>query len=270
MLHTIEIYFLLFIIYSTIGWTMEVVGKLIELKRFVNRGFLIGPCCSIYGVGAILITLLLKSFTYNVLILFIMSVLVCCILEYSTSYFMEKLFKARWWDYSKKKFNINGRVCLDTIIPFGLLSCFIVYIANPFFFAQLEKIPDIGLHIIAIALLLIYIVDCSISLGVVTNLRKTTKQVNKENREDNTEEITKKVREILLGESIFNRRLINAYPKLIAIKEKIKESTKELKRTVNNAKDEIKENIAEKKDNIKESIEETKQNIKKLRKGKGE
>lgn len=270
MLHIIEIYFLLFIIYSAIGWTMEVIGKLIELKRFVNRGFLIGPCCSIYGVGAILITLLLKNFTYNVIILFIMSILVCGILEYATSYFMEKFFKARWWDYSKRKFNINGRICLNTIVPFGLLGCFIVYIANPFFFKELEKIPDIVLHIIAIALLLIYIVDCCISLGVVTNLRKTTSKVNKENREDNTEEITKKVREILLGKSVFNRRLINAYPKLITIKEKIKESTEEIKKTVNSAKDEIKDSIAEKKDNIKESIEETKQNIKKIRKGKGE
>lgn len=270
MLYTIEIYFLLFIIYSAIGWTMEVIGKFIELKRFVNRGFLIGPCCSIYGVGAILITLLLKNFTYNVIILFIMSILVCGILEYGTSYFMEKFFKARWWDYSKRKFNINGRVCLNTIVPFGLLGCFIVYIANPFFFTQLEKIPDIGLHITVIALLVIYIVDCSISLGVVANLRKTTNKVNKENREDNTEEITKKVKEILLGKSIFNRRLINAYPKLTAIKDKIKESTKELKRTVNNAKDDIKDSIAEKKDNIKESIEETKQNIKNFKKNKGE
>lgn len=270
MLHTIEIYFLLFIIYSAIGWTMEVVGKLIELKRFVNRGFLIGPCCAIYGVGAILITLLLKNFTYNVLILFIMSILVCGILEYCTSYFMEKFFKARWWDYSKRKFNINGRVCLNTIIPFGLLGCFIVYIANPFFFSQLEKIPYLVIHIITISLLIIFIIDCAISFGVVSNLRKTTNKVNKENREDNTEEITKKVREILLGKSVFNRRLINAYPKLIAIKDKIKESTKEIKKTVNNAKDEIKGNIVEKKENIKDSIEETKQNIKRIRKGKGE
>lgn len=259
MLHTIEIYFLLFIIYSVIGWTMEVIGKLIELKRFVNRGFLIGPCCSIYGVGAILITLLLKNFTYNIVVLFIMSILVCGILEYGTSYFMEKFFKARWWDYSKKKFNINGRVCLDTIIPFGLLGCFIVYIANPFFLGILDKLPTLLLHIIVITLLVIYIIDICISLGVVTNLRKTTNEVNKENREDNTEEITKKVKEILLGESVLNRRLINAYPKLIAIKEKIKERTEEIQRGVNNAKEEI-----------KESIEETKQNIKKLRKGKGE
>ena len=126
MIQTIELYFLLFITYSVIGWTMEVVGKLIELKRFVNRGFLIGPCCSIYGFGGILITLLLQYFTANPVVLFFMAILVCGVLEYLTSYFMEKLFNARWWDYSQRKYNINGRVCLNTIIPFGILGCLIM------------------------------------------------------------------------------------------------------------------------------------------------
>lgn len=266
MLHTIEIYFLLFITYSILGWIIEVVGKFIELKRFVNRGFLIGPWCSIYGFGAILITLLLQKFTFNIAVLFVMSILVCGILEYLTSYLMEKLFKARWWDYSKRKFNINGRVCLNTIIPFGILGCFIMYISNPFFIEQYNKLQGISIHIISAVLLVLYIVDNCISFGVVVNLRKTTSLVNKENREDNTEEITKKVKEILLGKSILNRRLINAYPKLTAIKEKIKERTEEIQRNVSNAKEEIKESIAEKRENIKESIEETKQNIKNIRK----
>ena len=141
-----------------------------------------------------------------------------------------------------------------------------MYISNPFFIEQYNKLPEFTIHIISAVLLLIYIIDNCISFGVVVNLRKTTSLVNRENREDNTEEITKKVKEILIGKSILNRRLINAYPKLIAIKEKIKERTEEIQRSVNNAKNEIKDSIAEKKDNIKESIEETKQNIKNIRK----
>ena len=88
----IRVYFLLFMIYSFAGWCMEVIGKLIQYKRFINRGFLIGPYCPIYGTGAILITFLLKSFTSNPLILFIMAILVCGTLEYLTSFFMEKLY----------------------------------------------------------------------------------------------------------------------------------------------------------------------------------
>ena len=128
MFNTIKIYFLLFLTYSFLGWCMEVCCSIFERKKFVNRGFLLGPYCPIYGCGAILITLLLKGFTNNPIILFIMAILLCGILEYLTSFFMEKIFHLRWWDYSKKKFNINGRVCLDTIIPFGVLGMVIIYI----------------------------------------------------------------------------------------------------------------------------------------------
>ena len=90
----IKIIFLLFIFYSFLGWLMEVTCKLIQYKRFINRGFLMGPICPIYGHGAIIMLILLKDFASNPFILFVMSMLVCTTLEYLTSYFMEKLFSA--------------------------------------------------------------------------------------------------------------------------------------------------------------------------------
>ena len=137
----LSLLFLLFITYSFIGWCMEVGCKLVELKKFINRGFLIGPYCPIYGWGCILIIILLNKYTNDPLVLFIMAIVICSILEYFTSYFMEKLFKARWWDYSRRKFNINGRICLETMIPFGLLGCLIMYFVNPFFVSIYSKIP---------------------------------------------------------------------------------------------------------------------------------
>ena len=121
----IKIYFLLFIIYAIIGWCMEVICKLIQYKKFVDRGFLIGPYCPIYGVGALLITLFLNKYTQDPVVLFVMAVVVCGVLEYLTSYFMEKIYHARWWDYSSKKFNINGRICLSNLIAFGILGMFL-------------------------------------------------------------------------------------------------------------------------------------------------
>ena len=115
-------YFLYFIIYSFLGWTMEVICKLVELKKFVNRGFLIGPICPIYGYGVLAIVLIIGSFKGDLLAVFLKSILVCSILEYLTSYLMEKIFKARWWDYSNKKFNLNGRICLETKIPKGIIE----------------------------------------------------------------------------------------------------------------------------------------------------
>lgn len=236
----IMIYFLLFIIYATLGWLIEVIGKLIEKKRFINRGFLIGPYCPIYGFGALAITFLLKKYTDDIVALFVMAILVCGILEYLTSYFMEKIFHARWWDYSTKKFNINGRVCLNTIIPFGLLGCFIMYVSNPFLLKILNALPDLALYILSIALFIIFIIDNVISFNVISTVRTTTKNLYKEL--DNTEEITKKVKEILLSKSVLHRRLIHAYPKLETIKEKIKKRTEQLKENT----EKIKENIEQK------------------------
>lgn len=85
---------------------MEISFTLYKDKTLVNRGFLMGPYCPIYGCGCILIILLLKRYLNDFIALFIMSMVICSILEYLTSYIMEKLFKARWWDYSDRRFNI--------------------------------------------------------------------------------------------------------------------------------------------------------------------
>ena len=179
---------------------MEVIGKLIEKRKFVNRGFLIGPYCPIYGHGAILITILLQKYIDDPIALFIMGVVVCSILEYLTSYFMEKIFHARWWDYSRYKFNINGRICLRTMIPFGLLGLFIMYVSNPFFFSIIEKIPGNILNIICIVLMLTFLVDNIISFKIISNVNITSKKT-KDNTEEITgeiaEEITEKVKAIL-------------------------------------------------------------------------
>lgn len=246
----IRVYFILFIAYSFLGWLLEVIGKLIEQKKFINRGFLIGPYCPIYGFGALLITFLLKKYTEDPIVLFVMSILVCGILEYLTSYFMEKIFHARWWDYSQRKFNINGRVCLYTIIPFGLLGMFIMYVSNPFLLEKIEMLPDIALNILFWVLLIIYIADNIVSTNVISYVGKTTKEFGK--NLDNTEEITKKVKEALLGKSALYRRLLNAYPKIQSIKVKIKEKQEELKKQVQGQTDELKENIKQQKKKIKD------------------
>ena len=168
MLHTIEIYFLLFLTYAFLGWCMEVTCKLIQFKRFINRGFLVGPYCPIYGWGALAITLLLQRYTNDIIVLFVMAVIVCSFIEYFTSYFMEKKYHARWWDYSNKKFNINGRICLDTMIPFGILGLFIMYVSNPFFIDIYTNIPDIWLHIIAGILFTLYIIDNIVSSRIIS------------------------------------------------------------------------------------------------------
>ena len=260
---TLTQYFLLFMIYSVAGWVLEVTCKLIEYKRFINRGFLIGPYCPIYGWGAVAITFLLYRYSYDPLILFFMTLLTCSILEYATSWVMEKLFKARWWDYSKRKFNVDGRVCLGTMIPFGIFGMILTYVTNPLIISGLDKVNPTTLNIIAIVLLVIYLVDNVISSIVIFGFRKTTVQVGREGRQDNTEQITKKVREILSSRSWMYKRLVDAYPKLIAIKtkikeikEEVKENAIEVKNSINEKAQDVKNTISEKKDEVKNTISE--------------
>lgn len=201
-----RVYFILFLMYSFLGWLMEVLWALYLERKLVDRGFLVGPICPIYGSGCILIILLLSRFIDMPVLLFVMTILLCTVLEYFTSYFMEKIFHARWWDYSKRKFNLNGRVCLETMIPFGILGTLIVYLVNPFFMDVLLKIPSSVLTGITIFLLVLFVIDFCVSFKVILNFRSTVKNVR-----DNTEEITQYVRDVL-GKSVLNRRLVAGFP----------------------------------------------------------
>ena len=107
--HSIFELFIWFIIYSFLGWLWEEIICSIQARKLVSRGFMSGPYCPIYGFGA-LIYLVLMHFTERPVELFFLGGILACTLEYITSYLMEKLFKARWWDYSKRFLNINGRV----------------------------------------------------------------------------------------------------------------------------------------------------------------
>ena len=161
-------------------------------------------------------SLLLKKYVNDPLILFLVAMVICSLLEYTTSYLMEKIFNARWWDYSNKKFNINGRVCLETMIPFGLLGCFLMYLLNPFLLNILKNIPDIILTIIAIILFIIFLIDNIVSYSIITKISISSKKVIK----DSTEEITKKIREYISKNSKFGKRLMKSFPRFKSMRKK--------------------------------------------------
>ena len=129
---------------------------------------------------------------------------------------MEKLFHARWWDYSDHKFQINGRVSLTTSLGFGLLGLILVYILNPFFLRIIQNIPSIIFCIIMIIILVIFLTDVIASYKIISNI-KITKDTN---IKDFTEQYNEKVKQILKNKSIFNRRLLNAFPHLKFINNK--------------------------------------------------
>ena len=202
-------YFLYFIIYSFLGWLMEVIYSFFSLKKFVNRGFLLGPICPIYGYGVLAIILLIGKDTSDALGVFLKAILICSVLEYFTSFFMEKLFKARWWDYSNRKFNINGRICLETMIPFGILGCLVVYLLHPFVVNMVDLLNSTLIIILSIVLFVIYVIDNIISFNVMNKIKKEIKKQAKYN----TQFIRTKVLEWLDSNSSLYRHIKNAYPK---------------------------------------------------------
>lgn len=215
-------YFLAFLIYSFIGWCIEVILSLIREKRFVDRGFLLGPYCPIYGSGMLLIVFLLKDYTDNLLVLFILSMVICLALEYATSFFMELIFKARWWDYSNKKYNINGRICLEYGVLFGLGGTLIMYVVHPFVIGVISSFSKVCLLIVGITLLILFIIDNAVSFNTIFKI----KGVEFADYVDNTEEITKLVKEHLMKHSVFTKRLAKAFPGVRVRLEKIKKQYK--------------------------------------------
>ena len=218
----IDKYIILFFAFSFLGWLMEVMVVIFKERKIVNRGFLIGPCCPIYGFGGLIMTLLLQNIKNNPIILFLLSLLICSVLEYGTSYVMEKLFHARWWDYSNRKFNINGRICLTNMIAFGLLGCLIIYILDPIYFEKIKYLSTKILNIICIILLALFLIDSIFSIKIIKNIK-----LIKKNMKDNTEEITRRVKEILIEKSALTRRIVEAFPNMMVIKEKIKRISKQ-------------------------------------------
>lgn len=211
-------YFILFLIYSFIGWAIEVVVMFNKEKKFVNRGFLLGPYCPIYGFSSIIMILYLSKYRNSFITVFLLAVVVCSIMEYLVSYLMEKLFKARWWDYTNRRFNINGRVCLENSIWFGLLGALLVYVVNPFLSNIVSNINDKALIITGSILLTLFIIDLIISLKVTFKIKNTiTKLVKK----DSTEEFNAKIKE-LINSKILNKRLFKAFPKArVNVKDKV-------------------------------------------------
>ena len=217
-------YFLLFIIYSIIGWILEIIFAFINLKKFVNRGFLIGPYCPIYGAGCLLLTILLSKYAEDTIVLFALSIIICSILEYLTSWIMEKIFKLRWWDYSDMKFNINGRICLETMLPFGIIGVIVVKFINPFLLELISQINPNNLSIIVIILMSLFIIDILISFNVVFNLKNVTRNVTK----DSTEEIKKAIHKFIHNNLFMYDRIVKAFPNMSKIIKEQKEKAQKI------------------------------------------
>ncbi len=227
---------LLFFAYAFLGWCIEVTLKYFQFRRFINRGFLTGPWLPIYGSGAALITVATKGLApleASVGTTFVVSFILCGLVEYLTSYVLEKRFHARWWDYSQKPMNLHGRVWIGNLILFGLGGVLIVELFNPLLLRLSGRIDFRLREILAIALSAVFAADYGMSHFVL----KLVKIGVESSEADNTEEISRELRLLMRNRSVFHRRFAEAYPEVIyrteriaARLEAIRAETEELRR----------------------------------------
>ncbi len=170
---------LIFLSISFLGWIWEVVYRLIRKGIFANRGFLLGPWIPIYGIGAMLAILISKKLRKQPLAFTIVATIVCAGLEYTISLILEYAFHMKYWDYSRYFMNLNGRICLESILGFTIAGFLFAYFLIPYLNKLFNKIKPKLKTIICVVLALLYIIDFSHSLIHPNTGKGISWQVNK-------------------------------------------------------------------------------------------
>lgn len=172
-----------FIIYSFLGWGMESIFRSICEKKVINTGFLKGPFCPIYGIGATIMFLFLEGFENRPILLFFIAIILLTIWEYIVGVFLEKVFHTKYWDYSDHKINFQGRICLTNSFFWGILGVLFVKYIHPFIQGTISKIDTGLLNYIMAILFTIFIVDTIISVIHVKSIKATLENIEKINKE---------------------------------------------------------------------------------------
>lgn len=200
-----EVIFLSFLCYSIIGWIFEsTVCSLMGEQRFINHGFLLGPYCPIYGAGAVACYQCLHTIQ-NPAVIFLASMLICSVIEYLTGYGMEKLFHAKWWDYSHFPFQLHGRVCLYGALLFAFSGTMVCCVVQPVFLDVISFMDQGVIRDTSAAGVFIISMDAALSLtawmnldGRVNEFRENMFQKSNQTLEDMSDYLIEKTPEQIL------------------------------------------------------------------------
>lgn len=178
----------LFMVYGCMGWCLEVAYAALEKGEFVNRGFLNGPICPIYGVGAVTVILCLTPISHNVWLLFAGGALLTSALELVTGFALDKMFRTRWWDYTDTPFNLGGYICLKFSVVWGLVCIALMKGINPVVYGFVHKLsPHLISVLLLIFLLAVLVSDVTVTFVTVNKLAKRVRLMD---------DIAKKIRTV--------------------------------------------------------------------------
>ena len=237
-----DIYYLIlyFFTYGFLGWCAEVAYAAVKEKRFVNRGFLNGPICPVYGVGVSAVLLLLEPFENNLVILYVASVIIVTLIEGLTGFALDKIFHHKWWDYSGQPFNIGGYVCPIFSLVWGVACIFIVKVFQPLVYRVAEALP----HALGVALIVV------LSIVTFADLYVTASGILKFNKRlEMMERIASELRDISdkMGSNIYEN-VMDTMEKQEEVGKKLDEVTDDIKGKLEEFGGEQKERAAQQKE----------------------
>ena len=168
----------MFFAYAFLGWCSEVGFAAVKHGKFVNRGFLNGPICPIYGFGVVLVILALTPLSDNLPVLVIGSMLLTTALEFLTGWILEKVFHAKWWDYSGNRFNVKGYICLEFSLIWGFAATFVMKLVHPAVFRLINAVPHVLGLVLLVTANVLTVIDLVVTVATIHNLQKRLKILN--------------------------------------------------------------------------------------------
>lgn len=251
---------LYFFVYGFLGWCTEVAFAACKERKFVNRGFLNGPSCPIYGIGVGIVVQFLTPYKENLVLLYIASVVMVTALEWVTGFILEKIFHNKWWDYSKMPLNLNGYVCLLFSLIWGVACVLIVDFIHPLIHKVLSWIPfPVGMTLIVV-LSIVMFVDLYVTASTILKMNKHLEKMK---------EIAADLHRISdeLGESIY-QEVVEVLERKDGWKLKVQEASGDFKDKIQGASGGVKDKIQGVSDEAMEKIADLKKKYKEIG-GKG-
>ena len=252
----------IFFVNAFLGWCTEVSYAALVTGRFVNRGFLNGPWCPVYGFGVVIVLAFLEPLKSNLLLLFLSSVVLTSALEWATGFVLEKIFHQRWWDYSDQPFNLNGYICLRFSIAWGLACLFVVKLLHPSVLLVIRLVPR-GLGWTLLALLAaVMAVDLAATVRTIAKLNRRLSQLDqlaakiKDASNDFGEDLAERVLDAAEKGSDWKEELEELTDRLAQRQEGLREDLGDLREDLQDHLEERREQYRRQLQDWKESIQE--------------
>lgn len=235
----ISLLFLYFVIYAFLGWILETVYCSVRERRFVARGFLYGPVCPIYGVGVLMMLCWFAPFTGQPLLFYVIATVCMSAWEYLVAWILETTTHIKYWDYSDRKFNLHGRICLSISLTWGVLAYLVIFWIHPVVAGLVERLSVFTIYVADVVLLVLLVADAAATIRELALLTAMLRKLTQMGEELQVQ--------LALSRAELSDRLDEA-------REVLSDKLDDARESISDKLDDAKESISDRLDVAKESI----------------